>query len=339
MPRLRAPGAEVSAIIQTDFSFLMRLAFMGTPALSIPSLELLAHDHEIVLVVTQPDKLAGRGHKLQAPAIKEYALERGWPIDQPERARDENFIARLRAAKPDAIAVVAYGQILPREILELPRENFSNGGCVNLHFSLLPRWRGAAPVQYSVWNGDTMTGVSTQWMAEKLDAGDIILQREVKIGNEETSGELFEKLTPLGARVLAETMRLMENGNAPRMPQDESQVTFAPTIKKEATRIDWSQSAREVTNQIRALNPKPGAWCEFHGEALKVWRARVIESPSDESTPVAAPGEIVGVREKVLAATGQSLLDLLEVQPAGKPKMSALDWARGARLQNGEKLE
>lgn len=315
----------------------MRVIFMGTPALAIPALELLAREHEIVLVVTQPDKLAGRGHKLQASPVKEYSLERGWPLLQPERARDQNFIAQLRATKPDAIVVVAYGQILPLEILELPRENFPHGGCVNLHFSLLPRWRGAAPVQYSIWKGDTVTGVSTQWMAEKLDAGDIILQREVPIASNETASELFEKLTPLGAEVLAETLRLMEKGEAPRNPQNENLATFAPTIKKEETQIHWSQSAEEIVNHIRAFNPRPAAQCEFRGETLKIWRARLGASTLIQPS-TAKPGELLEVRERVLVAAREATVELLELQPAGKSKMNALDWARGARLQTSEIL-
>lgn len=314
-------------------TLFMKIIFMGTPALAVPCLELLQREHDIVLAVTQTDKPAGRGHKLQAPPIKEYCLAHGIPVLQPERARDESFVSELRAARPDAIAVVAYGQILPRAILDLPRENFAAGGCVNLHFSLLPRWRGAAPVQYAVWHGDAVTGVSTQWMAEKLDAGDVILQREMPIAPDETAGALFEKLTPLGAQVLAETMRLMEQGNAPRHPQNEAAATMAPTVKKEDSRIDWSQSAIQIHNQIRAFNPRPVAWCEFRGEPLKLWRARV-----GEVEPILSGGEI-SEKDGVRVGCGGGVLELLEVQPAGKPKMSASDWARGARLQNGEQME
>jgi methionyl-tRNA formyltransferase len=314
----------------------MRLIFMGTPALAIPSLEALMQEHEIVLVVTQPDKPAGRGHKLVAPPVKEFALRHNIPVSQPEKARDAAFVSHLRELRPDAIAVVAYGQILPREILDLPRENFEHGGCVNLHFSLLPRWRGAAPVQYALLHGDAKTGVTTQWMAEKLDAGDVILQREVALSPEETAAELFTRLTPLGAEVLRETMRLMQNGKAPRTPQSENDATYAPTIKKEDARIDWTKSATEISNQIRAFNPRPLAWCEFRGEALKVWRAQ-LSSEANESTRDG--GKILNSKNEFLVATGDGVLSILKVQPSGKPKMSALDWARGARLEAGEKLE
>lgn len=307
---------------------------MGTPALAVSALELLQAEHEIVLTVTQPDKPAGRGHKLSPSPVKQYALENGIPVAQPERARDESFVAQLREYRPDAIAVVAYGQILPREILELPRENFEHGGCVNLHYSLLPRWRGAAPVQYSVLRGDTRTGVTTQWMAEKLDAGDIILQREIAIGAEETSGDLFEKLVPLGAETLLETMRLMQNGAAPRMPQNEELATIAPTIKKDDVPINWNESAVSIVNKIRAFNPRPVAQCEFKGAPLKIWRARLSQADS-----VAAPGQILESKESVLIATGDGIIELLEVQPSGKPRMNALDWARGARLSAADQLD
>jgi methionyl-tRNA formyltransferase len=311
----------------------MRIIFMGTPALAIPALKALQCDHEILLVVTQPDKIAGRGHKLVAPPLKEYALQQGLAVAQPEKARDPEFVQQLRALRPDAIAVVAYGQILPREILELPRENFPFSGCVNLHFSLLPRWRGAAPVQYAVWKGDAVTGVSTQWMAEKLDAGDLILQHEVAIEPEETAGALFERLTPLGAQVLHETMSLMERGVAPRTPQEEAAATFAPTLKKEEVCICWTQSAAELSQHVRAFSPRPTAQCVWKGEPLKVHRARAVQS-----TP-AAPGTVLEAKDRVLVSAGEDALELLEVQPPGKPRMSALDWARGARLAVGDTLE
>jgi methionyl-tRNA formyltransferase len=315
-------------------STFMRIVFMGTPALAIPSLQALEAEHEIAMVVTQPDKIAGRGHKLTPPPVKEYSLTRGFSVEQPEKARDAAFVQTLRAVKPDAIAVVAYGQILPREILDMPRENFPNGGCVNLHFSLLPRWRGAAPVQYAIWHGDKTSGVTTQWMAEKLDAGDVILQREVPIAEGMTSGELFDVLTPLGAEVLCETMRLMQDGKAPRSPQDETQATFAPTIKKEDVWLDWSQDATQLQYQVLAFNPRPTAQCQYRGERLKVWFVRATEN-STKSTP----GELIETKDALRVACGEGALELLEVQPAGKPRMKALDWVRGARLQNGDMLE
>src|SRR5687768_8221092 len=205
----------------------MKLIFMGTPALAVPCLELLREDHEIALVVTQPDKPSGRGNKLMPSAVKTRALELGLPVAQPEKARNEEFLQQLREAKPEGIAVVAYGQILPNAILEMPLEFHPHGGCVNLHYSLLPRWRGAAPVQHALLNGDEVTGVTCQHMAQKLDAGEIILQREVPILPDETTGDLWQRLTPIGAEALREAMQLLEAGKAPRETQDESQVTYA----------------------------------------------------------------------------------------------------------------
>lgn len=321
---------------------------MGTPALAVPSLELLRAEHEIVLAVTQPDRPAGRGHKLLPPPVKEYAQAHQIPVAQPARARDQSFIDLLEEVQPDAIAVVAYGQILPREVLELPRKYFAGGGCINLHFSLLPRWRGAAPVQYAIWQGDEKTGVSTQWMAKKLDAGDIILQQEVEIETGETSASLFEKLTPLGAQTLLETMRLVQNQTAPSAPQRESEATYAPTLKREDSEVVWSQTAGQIERHVRAFNPRPTAQCRWNGAPLKIHSARAStfndkstfdgESTLDGESTFEA-GTVIEVRERVLVAASSGALELLEVQPPGKAKMNALDWARGARLQIGQKME
>ncbi|MBW3637794.1 MAG: methionyl-tRNA formyltransferase [Armatimonadetes bacterium] len=305
----------------------MKIAFMGTPALAVPCLETLARDHEIIVAVTQPDKIGGRGHELLASPVKLRALQLEIPVLQPERARNEEFIAQLREFSPEAIAVVAYGQILPREVLEMaPR------GCVNLHFSLLPRWRGAAPVQYAIWHGDQTTGVTTQWMAEKLDAGDIIQQREVEIQDGETSGELLERLTTIGAEVLRDTFGLLENGTAPRSPQDENGVTFCPQIKKEMAEINWSKTALEIVNLVRAMNPWPTAQTDFRGAPLKIWRAQV-EAGNGEAGTVLEVGK-EGVL--VAAGAGAGVVRVLEVQASGKPRMNAGDWARGARLAAGD---
>lgn len=305
----------------------MKIAFMGTPALAVPCLDALAQHHEIAVVVSQPDKIGGRGHKLIAPPVKERALEIGAPVLQPRRARDEEFIEELRAYAPEAIAVVAFGQILPQAILDMaPR------GCVNLHYSLLPRWRGAAPVQYAIWNGDNITGVTTQWMAAKLDAGDIIQQVEVPIQDGETADELFPRLNEIGARVLVETFDLLENGTAPRVPQDENQITLAPQIEKDDAKINWTMSAQTIVNTARAWSAWPVAWCDFNGAPLKITRAQVVDSSGESGTIVAL--DKVGP----IVATSDGAVQLLEVQAPGKPKMSAADWARGARLEVGAKF-
>ena len=303
---------------------------MGTPALAVPVLDSLLTEHEIALVVTQPDKLAGRGHHSVAPAVKQRALELDLPVAQPERARNEEFVEQLRGIAPEAIVVVAYGQILPRTIFELaPR------GCINLHYSLLPRWRGAAPVQYAVLNGDAETGVTTQWMAEKLDAGDIILQRTVSIDPNETSAELFERLTPIGSQTLLDTLRLAADGTAPRRPQDEGGVTLAPTIRKEEGEIDWAEPAQAIHNRIRAFVPWPVATCAFREGTLKLWRSAMDEAEENR----VQPGEMFAVvRDRIGVATGDGIVQLVEVQAAGRPRMNAGDWARGSRLKCGDRL-
>jgi methionyl-tRNA formyltransferase len=313
----------------------MKLIFMGTPQLAVPHLDALLEEHEVLCVVTQPDKPVRRGREMvMTPSpVKVRAQELGIPVAQPERARNPEFVEELRALQPEAIAVVAYGQILPQAILDLPLENNPNGGCVNMHFSLLPRWRGAAPAQYAIWHGDAETGVTTQWMAAKLDAGDIILQRRVPIEPEETSGELLEHLTPIGAEVLRETLQLMAQGRAPRTPQDESGVTLCPQIDKEMARINWHRTAREIHNQVRAFNPWPTAWCEWRGEPLKIWAARV------EPQSTLKPGTIRVEGDAVRVGTVEGALRLVEIQPAGKPKLNPLDWARGARLETNSQFD
>jgi len=300
----------------------MKLIYMGTPALAVPPLEVLAREHEIALVVTQSDKPVGRSKTPQPSPVKQWAIENGVAVSQPQRARDESFVEELKAVAPDGIAVVAFGQILPRAVLELaPR------GCANLHYSLLPRWRGAAPVQHALLNGDKTTGVTTQWMAEKLDAGDLILTREVEILPEETTADLWQKLTPVGCEVLRDTMRLLENGAAPRVPQDENLVTMAPQLKREDGKIRWDEAAQKTVNRVRAMNPWPGAWCEFRGANLKIWRAQL-----GKNAPQLAPGKFEVEGGKVFVGTNDGAIELIEVQAEGRPRLAAAEWARGARL-------
>lgn len=314
----------------------MKLIFMGTPLLAVPHLEACLDEHQVLCVVTQPDKMARRGRHLEAAPspVKTRATELGLPVLQPEKARDPQFVEQLRELKPDAIAVVAYGQILPQAMLDLPREIHASGGCVNVHFSLLPRWRGAAPVQYAIWHGDSQTGVTTQWMAARLDAGDVIMQERVAIEPDETSGELLERLTPIGASMLSQTLQLMAENRAPRTPQDDSQVTLCPQIEREMGRIDWSQSAREIHNLVRAFHPWPNAWCQWRGEPLKVLSTRVVDDSN-----AAAPGTLEVDGERVFVATRSGRVELREIQPAGKPRLAPLDWARGARLEADAKFE
>lgn len=319
----------------------MKIVFMGTPQLAVPHLEAIAAHHEIVAVVTQPDKMARRGRKMEAAPspVKTRALKMGLEVLQPARARDEEFVAQIRQLKPDAIAVVAYGQILPQSLLDIPRENFPHGACLNVHFSLLPRWRGAAPVQRAIQHGDTHSGVTVQWMTAKLDAGDVLLQEETAIEAEETSPQLLERLTPIGARLLNQALEMLARGDAPRVPQDESAVTIAPSIDKDEARIDWTKSAQQIENLARAFVPWPVAWCQWRGESLKIWACRVAEEKTSGAANTLDAGTLEVREGKVLVACGSGALQLLRVQAAGKAQMDALDWARGAHLNTNAKLD
>lgn len=304
---------------------------MGTPALAVPFLEALHRQHDIALVVTQPDKPAGRGKGLAASPVKEYALRHNLLLSQPPRARDEEFITELREVAPEAIAVVAFGQILPRAILDMPPN-----GCVNVHFSLLPRWRGAAPVQHTLLAGDTVTGVTVQHMAEKLDSGDIIIQREWPIEPGDTTADLWQKLTAPGVEALVDALHLLQKGkeNAPRTPQDESRITLASMLRKEDGQIDWSQAAQEIVNRVRATNPWPGAYCSFRDRTLKVWRSAV-----EQGNKSATPGSVLRTDDSgVIVAAGDGAVRLIEVQAEGRPRLPAAEWARGARVEAGQPL-
>jgi len=279
----------------------MRIVFMGTAELACPCLEAVAG--QVVGVVTQPDRPKGRDLQLAPPPVKVTATQLGLPVIQPEKIREPGALDVLRGWQPDLIAVVAYGQILPREILELPRH-----GCINVHTSLLPRWRGAAPIQFALLYGDAQTGVTTMYLNEKMDEGDIILQHAEPIHPADTSATLHDRLAGCGARLLAETVELVAAGRAPRIPQDPARVTYARKISKEAGRIDWSKPAVEIERQIRAFNPWPGAYTMIGDLLVKIWRAEI---------------------------TGEGTLRLLEVQPAGKKRMDFAAFRRGHLIPPG----
>jgi methionyl-tRNA formyltransferase len=300
----------------------MRLVFMGSAELACPSLDALAAlpGHEIVGVVTQPDKPKGRDLRLSPPPVKITATKLGLPVWQPAKIKDPVAIEQLRAARPDLIVVVAYGQLLPAAVLELPAR-----GCINVHTSLLPRWRGASPIQSAILAGDAETGVTTMFLNEQMDAGDIILQRATPIRPEETSGALHDRLATLGAALLVETISL---ANPLRRPQDPAGVTFAKKIAKEAGRIDWRKPAVEIERQVRAFDPWPGSFTMLGETLLKVWRAEVVPAPG-------APGAVL---PELVVATGCDGLRLLEVQPAGGRRMSATEFLRGHKLTPGTVL-
>ncbi len=309
----------------------MRLVFMGTPDFAVPSLTaLLQSSHSVAAVVTQPDRPRGRGKKLQPPPVKEAALAAGLPVMQPAAMKDPVFLNWLRQWQPEVIAVVAFGRILPGEILTLPRR-----GCINLHASLLPRYRGAAPIHRAVINGEQETGVTTMWIAPQLDAGDIILQEKLAIEPEAATGTIHDRLAALGAALLVHTLDLVAEGRAPRRPQEEALVTYAPPLRPEEERIDWGQPAANIYNLIRGLNPWPGAYTRRSGERLKIYAARIVDTAS-----TGTPGRVVDLTaEGFIVQTGKGRLLITTVQPQGKRTMPAGAYQRGYPLTIGEVLE
>ena len=307
--------------------------FMGTPDFAEGILQaLLDSEYRVTAVFTQPDRPKGRKGILQAPPVKELALARGIPVYQPERIRREENVQILRELDPDFIVVAAFGQIIPKSILDIPKY-----GCLNVHASLLPRWRGAAPIQWSILEGDTQTGVTIMQMAEGLDTGDIIEQEKVPIRQEETGGSLFDRLMVLGKDLLIRTMRKIEKGEASFTPQPaESTTPYAKMLTRETGLIDWSQSAAAIERTIRALDPWPAAHTSLDGKMLKLWKAAVLEQAEG---PHPEPGSILNAeKERLLIQTGDGILELLELQPEGKKRMSADAFLRGNHPREGTKL-
>ncbi|MGB9660626.1 MAG: methionyl-tRNA formyltransferase [Moorellaceae bacterium] len=313
----------------------MRLIFMGTPQFAAISLKaLLESRHEVVGVVTRPDRPRGRGQRVVFSPVKELALSRGLPILQPNDLKDPEFLDALAGLGAEVIVVVAFGRLLPPAVLHLPPL-----GCINLHASLLPRYRGAAPIQRAIINGEQETGVTTMYMVEQLDAGDIILQEPVAIRPEMTAGELHDILAAVGARLLVQTIDLIEAGMAPRHPQEEALATYAPPLLPEEEEISWEQEAERIVNLVRGLNPFPGAYTWWEGKRLKIYRARVV-GKAEEAGGRAVPGEVVAVRpqEGFVVQAGQGQVLVTEVQPPGKRIMAAAEYLRGYPLKVGERL-
>jgi methionyl-tRNA formyltransferase len=306
----------------------MKIIFMGTPEFAIASLEKLYNSHhEIVGVVTGADKPVGRGLKLGPTPIKRLACDLEVPIFTPEKLSDESFIAELKKLSADLFVVVAF-RILPVSVFTIPPF-----GTINLHASLLPKYRGAAPINWAIINGETETGVTTFFIEEKVDTGEWILQRKVPIGTEETAGELHDRLCQLGADVLLETVNLIEQGKAPRI-QQQGEVTKAPKIKKETCRIDWTKDCISIFNLIRGLSPFPRAFSFFKGEEFKILRSKI---ESFEVADNAQPGEVVAVeKDKFLVATGRGVLAIIEVQPENRRRMTTSEYLRGHTVAIGE---
>lgn len=320
----------------------MRLVFMGTPDFAVPSLRALVKGgHDVVGVFTQPDRPSGRGKKLKPSPVKLAAEELGLTIFQPEKIKAQEAIRQLEALAADCIIVVAYGQILDREILQLPTK-----GCINVHASLLPAYRGAAPIHWAVMRGETCTGVTTMLMDEGLDTGDMLLKRKVLISEVATTGDIHDELAVVGGELLLETLDQLEVGTLLATPQT-GPTNYAPLLGRGHESIDWSRRAAELHDQIRGLNPWPGAFSTFRGENLKILRSTRRLPPLTgaemdvfSGLTTAESGQIIQVLEdRLLVQTGEGILELLEVQPAGKRAMPARDFFNGRHGQVGERLE
>ena len=298
----------------------MKIVFMGTPEFAVPCLQsLLDEKFNVIGVFTQPDKPKGRGYVLTPPPVKELALKYSIPIFQPEKMRDGEAFNYLKKLNPDLIIVVAYGKILPKEILNLPKY-----GCINVHASLLPKYRGAGPIQWSVINGEKETGVTTMYMDVGLDTGDMIINNSLEIGENETAGELHDRISLLGAKTLIETLKLLQKNEIVRTKQDDSNATYAPMLDKKLCEIDFSEDAKKIHDLIRGLSPWPVAVTKFEGKTLKIHRSLYITKDVN-----ATPGEVIENNGKIVVSCGKGCIEILELQLEGKKRMTSADFLRG----------
>lgn len=302
----------------------MRIVFMGTPDFAAAILErLISTGRNVVGVFSQPDKPVGRKQIIEPTPVKKLASEHGIPVFQPAKMKDGTALEMMKSLSPDIAVVAAYGRILPKELLDVPPL-----GCVNVHGSLLPKYRGAAPIQWSVINGDKITGVTTMYMAEGMDTGDMILKLETEIGEDETAGELFDRMAALGADSIEKTLELFDNSAVPRTPQDEAEATMAPMLKKEMGELDFGKSAEEIHNLVRGLCPWPVAFTYVDGKSVKIYKADRVEGYSG------APGELLD-EKRFIVGCRDGAVELSIVQPEGKKQMSGGDFIRGKRLEKG----
>jgi len=324
----------------------MKIIFMGTPDFAVSTVEALKQaGHEIALVVTQPDKPKGRGNKMQFSDVKVWAVEQGIPVFQPKKIREPECVEELRKYDADLCVVAAFGQILPKEILEMPKY-----GCINVHASLLPKYRGAAPIQWAVLNGDKVSGVTIMQMGVGLDDGDILTQREVELAKDETGGSLFDRLAVVGGELCVETIDLIEKGQITPTPQVEAEATHVGMIKKNLGNIVFTDSADKIERYVRGLNPWPSAYTTYGGKNLKIYKAEVYETVEAflEANPAgkgatrmeeAMPGQVAYADQKhVLVQTGQGYLSLVEIQLEGKKRMGMEDFLRGHKIEAGERM-
>ena len=315
----------------------MNIIFMGTPDFAEESLKAIYEArHNILAVITNPDKPKGRGMKLIASPVKEYAISKNFNVLQPIKIRNNpELIEKLKNLKPDVICVVAYGKILPKELLDIPKL-----GCINVHGSLLPKYRGAAPIQWAVLNGDTSTGITTMYMDEGMDTGDIILQEEISIGEDETTGEIWDKLAKLGGKLLVKTLEQIEQKNAPRIPQGED-YTIAPMLNKQMTKIDWqNKTAKQIKNLVRGLNPIMGAYSILDGKKIKFWKVKDLQENMIEGCKDKENGEILisDSKKGLYIKTKEGIISVIEIQGENSKKMPVQDFLRGNKIEVGEKF-
>ncbi|MBR3152009.1 MAG: methionyl-tRNA formyltransferase [Clostridia bacterium] len=310
---------------------------MGTPDFAKESLEgLVEAGYDVAAVVTNPDKPKGRGMKMIFSPVKEYAVSKGLEVLQPVKIRNnDEFIEKIKTCEPDVICVVAYGKIIPKEILEIPKL-----GCINVHGSLLPKYRGAAPIQWAVLNGEKKTGITTMFMDIGMDTGDMVLKEEVEIGEDETTGELWDRLSKIGADLLVKTISLIEKGEAPREKQDESEATYAPMLTKEIGKINWSEySSQRIKNLVRGLNPIMGAYTFLDERKLKIWKTECIDRFS--CPPDTEPGTILESSERtgLYVKTIDEVISILEIQAENSKRMNIKDYLRGNKIEVGKVLK
>lgn len=308
----------------------MKIIFMGTPDFSVPILEaLLQAGHNVVLAVTQPDQPKGRGKAVQFSAVKTAAAAHQIPVYQPKRIREPECVSYLKTFEADIMVVAAFGQILSEDILTMPRY-----GCVNVHASLLPKYRGASPIQWAVLNGDKISGVTTMQMDAGIDTGDILEKTEIVLDEDETGGSLFDKLSDAGAKLCVQTIAHIQDGTVTRTKQEEAQATHVGMITKQMGKVDWTKSAAEIERQIRGLDPWPGTYTSLHGKTLKLWKAAVLEGGDS-----AQAGQIVYAdKQQLVIQTGEGRLSLLEVQLEGKKRMRIDAFLRGHQIEPGQRL-
>lgn len=309
----------------------MRVVFMGTPDFSVPTLQkIIDAGHEVIGVVTQPDKAKGRSKALQFTPVKELAVQYNIPVYQPQRIKgNQEFYEEMKALNPDVMITVAFGQILPQEILDLPKY-----GCINVHASLLPKYRGSAPIQWVILDGETESGVTTMMTDIGIDTGDILLKKVVPLDEKETGGSLHDKLSVVGGDLLIETLKGVEAGTVTRIPQGETPTKYAKMLTKELGKIDFTKSAVEIERLIRGLNPWPSAYTSLHGKTLKIWDANVVDGDSN-----AQPGEVIRVdKTSFTVMTGDNALEIVEMQLEGKKRMMTEAFLRGYSVEKGEVL-